>query len=34
VYLDGRTPESGLMIDVDRFGSVRVLSGDGEESGL
>jgi type II secretory pathway pseudopilin PulG len=34
VYLDGRTPESGLMIDVDRFGSVRVLSGDGEDSGL
>lgn len=34
VYLDGKTPESGLMIDVDRFGSVRVLSGGGGEAEL
>ena len=31
VYRDGTQPESGLLIKVDRFGAVKVLSGDGSE---
>ena len=30
VYLDGKRPESGLCIKVDRFGAAKVLSGDEE----
>ena len=30
IYLDGRSPESGLCIKVDRFGAAKVLSGDEE----
>lgn len=33
VYLDGRDPESGLSINVDRFGGMKVLGRDGEEIG-
>ena len=31
IYPDGKTPEDGLMLDVDMFGAVRVLDGDGKE---
>ena len=31
VYADGKKPENGLLIRVDRFGGVKVLSGDGRE---
>jgi len=31
VYPDGKTPEDGLMIRIDRFGAAKVLSGDGRE---
>lgn len=33
VYLDGREPETGLSISVDRFGGMKVLGRDGEEVG-
>lgn len=31
VYADGKRPEDGLMIRIDRFGAAKVLSGDGRE---
>lgn len=31
IYADGKRPEDGLMISVDRFGAAKVLSGDGRE---
>ncbi len=31
VYLDGKKPESGLCIKVDRFGAAKVLSGEDDE---
>ena len=31
VYADGRRPESGLSIRIDRFGAAKVVSGDGRE---
>ncbi len=31
VYADGRRPETGLWIRVDRFGAAKVVSGDGRE---
>jgi len=31
VYPDGKRPEEGLVLKVDRFGAVKVLSGDGRE---
>ena len=31
VYLDGKKPESGLCIKVDRFGAAKILSGEGED---
>lgn len=31
VYLDGKRPESGLCIKVDRFGAAKVLSGEDDE---
>ena len=31
VFADGSAPDSGLSIKVDRFGAIKVLSGDGEE---
>jgi len=31
VYPDGKRPEEGLMLMVDRFGAVKVLSGDGTD---
>ena len=30
VYLDGKSPESGLCINIDRFGAAKVLSSDGD----
>ena len=30
VYLDGKKPESGLCIKVDRFGAAKIVSGDEE----
>ena len=32
IYLDGHEQDSGLTIDVDRFGAVKVLGQDGEEA--
>lgn len=31
VYADGKKPEDGLLIRIDRFGAAKVLSGDGRE---
>ena len=31
VFADGSQPDSGLLIQVDRFGAIKVLSGDGKE---
>ena len=31
VYLDGKKPESGLCIKVDRFGAAKILSGEEED---
>jgi hypothetical protein len=31
IYPDGSAPENGLLIRVDRFGAVKVVSGDGRE---
>ena len=31
IYADGKTPESGLLIRIDRFGAAKVISGDGKE---
>ena len=31
IYADGKRPEEGLMIRIDRFGAAKVLSGDGRE---
>jgi len=31
VYPDGKKPEDGMLIRIDRFGAVKVLSGDGRE---
>ena len=31
IYADGKKPEDGLLLDIDRFGAVKVLSGDGRE---
>lgn len=31
VYPDGKRPEDGLMLRIDRFGAVKVLNGDGKE---
>lgn len=31
VYADGKRPEDGLLIRIDRFGAAKVLSGDGRE---
>lgn len=31
VYPDGKAPEDGLMLNVDMFGAVKVLDGDGRE---
>ena len=31
IYADGKRPEDGLMISIDRFGAAKVLSGDGRE---
>ena len=31
VYADGRRPEDGLAIKIDRFGAAKVISGDGRE---
>ena len=31
VYLDGKRPESGLCIKVDRFGAAKILSGEEED---
>jgi len=33
VYADGKRPEDGLSIRIDRFGAAKVLSGDGREEG-
>ena len=32
IYPDGKKPEDGLMLNVDSFGAVKVLDGDGRES--
>jgi len=31
IYPDGKKPEDGLMLNIDSFGAVKVLSGDGRE---
>ncbi|MBQ6914461.1 MAG: hypothetical protein IJQ65_01985, partial [Kiritimatiellae bacterium] len=31
VYADGKRPEDGLCIKIDRFGAAKVISGDGRE---
>ena len=31
IYPDGRKPEDGLMVNVDRFGAIKVLDGDGKD---
>lgn len=31
VYEDGKSPESGLLVKIDRFGAAKVLSGDGKD---
>ena len=31
IYADGKKPEDGLLLDIDRFGAVKVLGGDGRE---
>ena len=31
IYPDGGKPEDGLLLDVDRFGAIKVLNGDGRE---
>ena len=31
IYPDGGKPEDGLLLDVDRFGAIKVLNGDGKE---
>ena len=31
IYPDGKTPEDGLMLNIDSFGAVKVLDGDGRE---
>ena len=31
IYQDGEKPENGLMLNVDRFGAIKVLNGDGKD---
>ena len=31
IYPDGKKPEDGLMLNIDSFGAVKVLDGDGRE---
>ena len=32
IYPDGKKPEDGLQLNIDSFGAVQVLDGDGRES--
>ena len=32
IYPDGKKPEDGLMLNVDQFGGIKVVNGDGRES--
>jgi hypothetical protein len=31
IYPDGKKPEDGLMLNIDSFGAVKVLGGDGRD---
>ena len=31
IYPDGKKPEDGLMLNVDQFGAIKVLGGDGSD---
>ena len=33
IYQDGEKPENGLMLNVDRFGAIKVMDGDGRDEG-